>query len=143
MTKEDGHLFAFEKLMVWEKVRVLVKSIYLITKIFPKEEQFCLTNQIRRAGISIISNISEGSSRISPKNQAHFYQLSYSSLMEVLSQLIVSKDLEYIDKIEYEDLRNQIESISYLLNQLRMSTFSEQPKLNFQPSKPISQPSKL
>jgi four helix bundle protein len=106
--------------------------IYSITKNYPKEEQFCLVTQIRRAIISVSSNLAEGSSRISVKDQAHFYQLSYSSLMEVLSQLIVSKDLSSINEVEYKETRTKIQSVSYLLNQLRKSTLSKPP----QPLKP-------
>ena len=136
----DGvnHIYAFEKLKVWEEIRILIKMIYSITKDYPKEEQFCLVNQLRRAIVSVSSNIVEGSSRTSPKDQAHFYQLSYSSLMEVLSQLIVSQELNYIKEENYREIRNQIEKVSYMLNQLRKSTLS---KLS-QPTKPsqLSQP---
>ena len=134
----DTHVFAFEKLKVWEEIRILIKRIYSITKIFPKEEQFCLVNQMRRAVISVSSNLAEGSSRTSLKDQAHFYQLSYSSLMEVLSQLIVSNDLDYISEVEYKETRTKIESVSYLLNQLRKSTFSKPSKPKPQLSKPYS-----
>lgn len=135
----DIHVFAFEKLKVWDEIRILIKMIYSLTKNFPKDEQFCLVNQIRRASISVSSNLAEGSARTSSKDQAHFYQLAYSSLMEVLSQLIVSKDLCYINEAEYNETRNKIESVSYLLNQLRKSTFSKPSK----PSKHLSQPSQL
>jgi len=127
------HIYAFEKLKVWEEVRILIKSIYLLTRIYPDDERFGLVSQMRRAIISVSSNLAEGTSRTSSKDQAHFYQLSYSSLMEVLSQLIVSKDLQYIGDFEYNEARSKIESVSYLLNQIRKSTFS---KLS-QPSKPI------
>lgn len=126
----DGHIFAFEKLKVWENIRLLIKSIYLITKIYPDHERFGLVTQMRRAIISVSSNLAEGTSRISSKDQAHFYQLSYSSLMEVLSQLIVSKDLDYINEVDYNESRRKIEDGSFILNQLRKSTFSK-------PSKPI------
>lgn len=126
----DIHIFAFEKLKVWEEIRILIRMIYSLTKVYPKEEQFGIVNQIRRAVISVSSNLVEGSSRTSSKDQAHFYQLSYSSLMEVLSQVIVSKDLSYISESEYIETRTKIQSVSYLLNQLRKSTFSK-------PSQPI------
>lgn len=132
----DIHIFAFEKLKVWEEIRILIKSIYLLTKIYPDDERFGLVTQMRRAIISVSSNLAEGTSRTSLKDQAHFYQLSYSSLMEVLSQLIVSKDLEYISEVEYKESRGQIESVSYLLNQLRKSTLSQPSKRTIQPSKP-------
>ncbi len=127
------HIFAFEKLKVWEEVRILIKSIYLLTRIYPDDERFGLVSQMRRAIISVSSNLAEGTSRTGSKDQAHFYQLSYSSLMEVLSQLNLSKDLQYIGDAEYNEARNKIESVSYLLNQIRKSTFS---KLS-QPSKTI------
>jgi four helix bundle protein len=134
----DIHIFGFEKLKVWEEIRSLIKSIYLLTKKYPDDEKFGLVGQMRRAIISVSSNLAEGTSRTSSKDQAHFYQLSYSSLMEVLSQLIVSKDLNYIDDVGYNGVRSKIESVSFLLNQLRKSTFSKPSK----PSKPYRQPTK-
>jgi len=133
---DEIHVFGFEKLKVWEEIRILIKGIYSVTKNFPKDEQFCLVNQIRRASISVSSNLAEGSSRTSSKDQAHFYQLSYSSLMEVLSQLVGSNDLEYVSASKYNESRKQIEKISFFLNGLRKSTFSK-------PSKHLSQPSQL
>ena len=129
----SGHVFAFEKLKVWEEIRILIRSIYLLTKIYPDDERFGLVIQMRRAIISVSSNLAEGTSRTSSKDQAHFYQLSYLSLIEVLSQLILSKELVYIDEKRYLEIRSQIEKISYLLNQLRKSALT----------KPKTQPSKL
>lgn len=136
--EEVNHLYAFEKLKIWDEIRKLIKSIYLITKSFPDDEKYSLVSQIRRAVISVSSNLVEGTGRTSSKDQAHFYQLSYSSLMEVLSQLIVSQELNYIKEENYREIRNQIENVSYMLNQLRKSTLS---KLS-QPTKPsqLSQP---
>ena len=113
------YTFAFEKLTVWQNARKLVKEIYKITRSFPEDEKFGLVSQIRRAIVSVSSNIAEGSSRITSKNQAHFYNTSYSSLMEVLSQVILSSDLEFITIKQYEDLREEIEEISIQLNALR------------------------
>jgi len=113
------YTFAFEKLTVWQNARKLVKEIYKITRSFPEDEKFGLVSQIRRAIVSVSSNIAEGSSRITSKDQAHFYNTSYSSLMEVLSQVILSSDLEFITIKQYEDLREEIEEISIQLNALR------------------------
>lgn len=126
----NEHLFAFEKLKIWEEIRDLIKIIYSITKKYPKDELFGLVCQIRRAIISVASNVVEGTGRTSSKDQAHFYQLSYSSLLEVLSQIIISKDLNYIENDEYNQIRNKIEKISYLLNHLRKSVLSTQTKQN-------------
>jgi four helix bundle protein len=112
-------LYSFEKLNVWTEIRELIKSVYLLTATFPDNERFGLVNQMRRASISISSNLAEGSSRKSKKDQAHFYQIAYSSLMEILSQLIVSHDLKYISEGTYNELRNKIQVISYKLNALR------------------------
>jgi len=90
------HLYSFEKLRVWRDARVFIKKIYTISKAFPKEEQFGLIPQIRRAAVSIAANIAEGSSRTTKKDRAHFTQIAYGSLLEVLSHLYVALDLEYI-----------------------------------------------
>lgn len=117
----EKHIFAFEKLSVWEDIRTLNKMIYSLTASFPDHEKFGLVSQLRRASISIGSNLAEGSTRTSSKDQAHFYQIAYSSSIEVLSQLVVSYDLNIITKGDYDQVRDQIEKISYKLNSLRKS----------------------
>jgi four helix bundle protein len=120
-----GYLFAFEKLDVWKESRSLTGSIYKITNDFHESEKFGLVTQMRRAAISVCSNIAEGSSRISPKDQAHFYQLSFSSLMELLNQCIICSDLELISVQKLNDTRNHIEKIAKMLNALRTSRLSK------------------
>ena len=78
-----AYLFPFEKLEVWQLAKELILAIYNVSKRFPANEQYGLINQINRAVISVASNLAEGSSRISQKDQAHFSQLAYGSLMEV------------------------------------------------------------
>lgn len=113
------YTFAFEKLAVWQNTRTLVKEIYKTTRSFPEDEKFGLVSQMRRAIISVSSNIAEGSSRSTKKDQANFYTIAFSSLMEVLSQVILSWDLEFITENQYIALRNPIEEISKQLNALR------------------------
>lgn len=113
--------FSFEKLEVWKDAKALTVEIYTLTKDFPDEEKFGLVKHIRRAMISVSSNIAEGSGRTSTKDQAHFYQMAFSSLLEVLSQLIVSIELGYIVKDKETGLRQQIVKISNKLNSLRKS----------------------
>ncbi len=96
--------FNFEKLDVWQQSRQLVKEIYLLTKYFPDDEKYGLINQLRRAAVSVSSNIAEGNSRFSPKDKSHFTEMAYTSLMEITNQLIISSDLKYIS----EDQLNQI-----------------------------------
>ena len=113
------HSFSFEKLKVWQESRYITKRIYLLTKEFPAVEKFGLTNQLRRAAVSVCSNIAEGSSRTTQKDQAYFYQMAYSSLMEVLNQLIISVDLEYLNEKAYNETREKIEKIANMINALR------------------------
>lgn len=115
----ENHIYSFEKLSVWEDIRTLNKMVYSLTASFPDHEKFGLVSQLRRASISIGSNLAEGPTRTSSKDQAHFYQIAYSSLIEVLSQIIVSKDLSLISENDFNQIRNQIEKISFKLNALR------------------------
>jgi four helix bundle protein len=112
------YTFSFERLEVWNKSRLLTRRIYLTTKGFPESERFGMLSQLRRAVISICSNIAEGSSRKSKKDQAHFYNIAFSSLMETLNQLIISNDLDYIDNDILAELRKDIHVISLMLNNL-------------------------
>lgn len=113
------HKYGFEKLYVWQNAKSLVVVIYKITKKFPAEERFGLTSQIRRAAISVPSNIAEGSARISLKDQAHFTQIAYSSLIEVLNHFYIAIDLNYIENDDFKLIRKEIEKISNQLNALR------------------------
>ncbi len=115
------YTFSFEKLNVWQLSRNLIKEIYLETNQFPVEEKFGLTNQIRRATVSISSNIAEGSSRTNPKDKAHYTQIAYGSLMEVLCQIIIANDLDYLSKEKLNYFRNIIDEIANKLNALRNS----------------------
>jgi four helix bundle protein len=115
------HLYSFEKLRVWHDARAFIKKIYLISKAFPKEEQFGLISQIRRAAVSVASNIAEGSSRTTTKDRAHFTQIAYGSLLEILSHLYVAVDLEYIKKIQLQDAKKDIISLTKQLSSLRKS----------------------
>lgn len=119
--KNEEYEFCFEKLRVWKQARVFTKEIYEMTRLFPKEELYCLSNQIRRAAISITSNIAEGSTRFSKKDFAHFIHFAYSSLMEVLNQLYIALDLNYIEETVFISKREQISLISNQLNALHKS----------------------
>jgi four helix bundle protein len=116
--------FSFERLEVWIKSRLITKKIYKITCGFPEFENFGIVSQLRRAVISVCSNIAEGSSRRSKKEQVHFYNVAFSSLMEALNQIIICNDLEYLDDIILKDLRKDIHVISLMLNNLCKSVQS-------------------
>ncbi len=113
--------YSFERLEVWKESIELVKMIYDVTKSFPISEKYGLTSQLRRATVSISSNLAEGSSRMSNKDKAHFTTLSFSSAMEVLNQIIIAKDLEYISEENYSEIRKNISKITNMLNSLRKS----------------------
>lgn len=115
------HIYNFEKLIVWQNSRILNKQIYLLTSVFPSEEKYSMVTQMRRAAISISSNIAEGSSRNTAKDQAHFYNIAYGSLMELLNQLIICVDVDIIKEKDILSFRNLIEQISNQLNALRNS----------------------
>jgi len=113
--------YSFEKLDVWIIAKELVKIIYLQTKSFPSSEQFGLTNQIRRSTISVASNLAEGSSRKTKKEQARFTQIAYSSLMELLNQIIISFDLGFLTNKDYLHVRTEIEKLTLKINALHKS----------------------
>ena len=113
------YTYSFEKLEVWVEAKKLSKDIYTITSKFSPDEKFGLTSQLRRASISICSNIGERSARKSNKDKAHFAIMAFSSAVEVLNQIIISYVLDFIDLDAYTALREQIESITNKLNALR------------------------
>lgn len=113
------YTYSFEKLEVWVEAKELSKNIYHITKQFPEDEKFGLTSQLKRASISIRSNIAEGSARKTNKDKAHFTVMAFSSAVEVLNQIIIAHDLKFINDLKYKTLSLQIESITNKLNALR------------------------
>ncbi len=110
------YTYSFEKLDVWNEAKDFTKEIYTVISKFPDDEKFGITSQIRRASVSICSNIAEGSARRSNKEKAHFTTISFSSAVEVLNQLILAVELGFIT---HEKLRASLESITNKLNALR------------------------
>ncbi len=113
--------YSFEKLDVWQRGRVLVKAVYQFSKDFPTDEKFGMTQQIRRACISVTCNVAEGSARITGKEKARFYEIAFGSLLEVLNILIAAVDLEYVTENVLTENRPLIEEIGNKLNALRES----------------------
>lgn len=116
--------FNFRKLIVYSKAKDLVKSTYSLLKKFPKEEQYALCDQIRRAVISVPSNIVEGNARASEKEKARFFDIAYGSLMESLCQLEIAKELHYINNEELINIELQVQEIAKLLSALRLKYLS-------------------
>lgn len=118
---ENKHLFPFEKLEVWHLAKEFTKRIYSVTSRFPVEEKYGLASQLNRAAISVASNLAEGSARMSFKDQAHFSQLAYGSLMEVACQLVIGLELGFLDQTKYDELRQDVTLLSSKINALRRS----------------------
>ena len=114
-------MFNFENLLVFQKGRVLVNVIYNLQEKFPSTERFALCDQIRRAAVSITSNIAEGMGRFSTKEQIHFIEISFGSLMEVYSQLLIAIDRGYITQEEFDAVSADIQEESKLLFGFRLS----------------------
>lgn len=119
------HKYSFEKLDVWVISKDFTKHIYTITSSFPDTEKFGLISQLRRASVSICSNIAEGTSRLSHKEKAHFSTMAYSSAIEVLNQLIICFELSLISENDYSSLRISLETITNKINSLRKHQLSQ------------------
>ena len=119
--------YSFEKLEVWKLAKGLCIFIYPLTGNFPANEKFGLVSQMRRCAISIASNIAEGSSRISEKDQSHFYTIAYSSAIELLNQLIISTELNFILQEDLQNARIKIEQITKGISGLRRAVLNPKP----------------
>ena len=117
----NTYVFPFEKLLAWKKAKELVKEIYFATESFPREEIYGLTAQIRRSAVSVASNLAEGTSRSTPKDQSHFTVMAFSSLMEMINQLVISENLGFLDGNKLGSIRKKTEELSRILIALRKS----------------------
>jgi four helix bundle protein len=117
----DGKIYSFEKLKVWQEAKQLVVDVYNLLDSFPRFEKYALCDQIRRAIVSVPSNIAEGSGRFSNKEQNHFLEIAYGSLLEAYNQLLIAIDLTYITKESVETIKPKIDSIARMINGLRQS----------------------
>lgn len=113
-----GTIQSFTDLNAWKKSHELVIGVYTMTKAFPKEEMFGLTSQLRRASVSISSNIAEGFSRKSFKEKLQFYAQALGSLTEVQNQLLIGRDVGYIEATRFTQLADTAVTVSKLLNGL-------------------------
>ncbi len=116
-----GIIYSFEKLNVWQEAKKLVVDVYNLLDAFPKFEKYALCDQIRRAVVSVPSNIAEGSGRKSLKEQIHFLEISYGSLMETYNQLLIAIDLTYISEESVENIKPRIDSVAKMINGLSNS----------------------
>ena len=113
--------FTFFDLRVYKEAKLLVREVYSLMDKFPKFETYALSDQLRRAVVSVPSNIAEGSGRFSIKEKIHFIEIAYGSLTETLCQLDIAHDLDYINDKEFEDEKYRIDVIGKQLSELRCS----------------------
>lgn len=112
-------MFRFEKLEVWQKALELADDVYAVTRSFPADERFGLTTQMRRATVSISSNIAEGSSRSSDADFARFIEIAYGSLMEVVSQSMIAHRESFMQEEPLRSLYEKVEELARMLSGLR------------------------
>ena len=113
--------FGYRNLVAYQKAKEVRKQVYRLLKQFPKSEQFALCDQLRRAAVSITSNIAEGITRYSAKDKVHFLEISYGSLMEVMSQIEVAEEEQYITTEQFHNMEILIADTARLLSGLQKS----------------------
>lgn len=111
-------VFGYRKLIAYQKAKEVVKRTYKLLKKFPSEERYAMCDQLRRASISITSNIAEGVNRFSIKDKSHFIEIAYGSLMEVSSQFEIAEELGYISSEDRQNMDQLIEEDARLLSGL-------------------------
>ena len=112
MTNDESNYFKFERLEVWQHARRFADNIYGITSRFPKNELFGITNQLRRAAISITLNIAEGSERQPDQDFQRFLRMALASLHEVLAALYISQDQNFLDEKTFQSLHKDASHLS-------------------------------
>ena len=116
-----GKIRSFTDLVAWKEGHQLVLMIYQITSKFPKRETYGLASQMQRCAVSITSNVAEGFSRQSKKEKKQFYSTAKGSLTELQNQLLVAKDVGYINQTEFDKIAKKTIRVSRLLTGLRKS----------------------
>lgn len=114
----QAKISSFTDLEAWKQGHVLVLTIYKVTKEFPSREQFALISQLRRAAVSITSNIAEGFSRQSYREKVQFYAMALGSVTEVQNQILIAKDIQYLQPVSCKEIIDQSITVNKLLNGL-------------------------
>ena len=117
----SGELFPHEKLDTWRLAKALAVRVYLLTSSFPKDERFGLVDQIRRASVSVMFNLAEGCGRTSARDQAHFSQIAFGSLLELDAQHQLALDLGFLNADDYQDIRHSVLELIKKISALRTS----------------------
>ena len=132
-------IFGYRKLIAYQKAKEVVKRTYKLLKKFPSEERFAMCDQLRRASVSITSNIAEGVNRFSVKDKAHFIEVAYGSLMEVSSQFEIAEELGYITAEDRLSMDQLIEEDARLLSGLLNSKSVAKHRCDYKEQKKGSQ----
>lgn len=137
--KYEAHpnIVSFTDLTVWKQGHILVLQIYRVTNTFPRAEVFSLTDQIRRAGVSVTSNVAEGFGRRSYREKLRFYYIAHGSLLEIKNQLLIARDLKYLSNQDFNLLAEQANKTHQLLRGLMTKTktiISHQPQFDIRRS---------
>jgi len=114
-------VFSYRKLIAYQKAKEVVKHTYQLLKKFPAEERYAMCDQLRRASVSVTSNIAEGVNRFSVKDKVHFIEIAFGSLMEVSSQFEIAEDLGYITTNDRLSMDELVKEVARLLSGLRNS----------------------
>jgi four helix bundle protein len=114
-------MFNFEKLETWQKAIAFADLVYEVTRNFPNDERFGLTNQMRRAAVSVSSNIAEGAARNSKNDYARFLEIAAGSLFEVVSQSFVGRRQGFLSPVDFQKLYIAAEEQGKMLSGLRRS----------------------
>ena len=112
-------VFGYRNLVAYQKAKEVVKRVYKLLKKFPAEERYAMCDQLRRASVSVTSNIAEGINRYSVKDKSHVIEISYGSLMEVSSQMEIAEELGYITSDDLLSMDQLIEEVARLLSGLQ------------------------
>src|SRR5712672_3557124 len=108
----------YRDLIAWQKAKALALEVYVCTRRFPKDEMYGLTSQMRRAAVSVPSNIAEGKGRHSHKELVQFLFRARGSLLELETQLSIARELDYIDSPAFKHLNGTVDEVGRLLNEL-------------------------
>lgn len=118
MNQESRKIRSFTDLNVWKEGHKLVLMVYRITKGFPKDELFGLVSQMRRCAVSITSNIAEGFSRKSFREKINFYHISLGSVTELQNQILIARDIGYVEKVNFKNIADKTVEVHKILNGL-------------------------
>lgn len=129
-SRDNRTRFGFQTLEVYQLAKAIVVSTYRVTKSFPAEERYALSQQMNRAAVSIPSNIAEGYSRASPKDKMHFMNMAYGSLMELTCQFEIAEELSYVSKEQLDEYSKEARNLAVKISNFRRAIEQKQQESN-------------